>query len=319
MVSTQHTTQNSTHHAMKRKVVQQGPSTLMISLPSAWVKQYHIKKGDELELTEVDRDLKISFRTASPDLERIEYDISRLEPFALRALGAMYKSGYDEVYLRFDTLKTIEKVSEQMTDLMPGYEVMDQGKNFCVVKNIAQSIESEFDTILRRIFLVTLSMAKTTVDLVKAKEYRSLIALQNLETTNNKLCNFCERLLNKHGYAKPRKICFIYAIIWELEKLCDEYKYLGDFLMNHPPQHLDTRSVDMLDAATKLFVLFYETFYKFDQEKCAKLAKERKSIVEKANELYLSAKTHDLKVVHHSVNIAQMVFNMQGCYLGLIL
>ena len=33
---------------MQRKVIQQGPSTLMVSLPSKWVKENNIKKGEEL-------------------------------------------------------------------------------------------------------------------------------------------------------------------------------------------------------------------------------------------------------------------------------
>ena len=35
---------------MQRKVNQIGPSTLMVSLPSKWVKRYNVKKGDSLEL-----------------------------------------------------------------------------------------------------------------------------------------------------------------------------------------------------------------------------------------------------------------------------
>ena len=35
---------------MKRKVVKQGKSTLMISLPSKWVKDNNINRGDEIDL-----------------------------------------------------------------------------------------------------------------------------------------------------------------------------------------------------------------------------------------------------------------------------
>ncbi|MBT5043325.1 AbrB/MazE/SpoVT family DNA-binding domain-containing protein, partial [Candidatus Woesearchaeota archaeon] len=37
---------------VKRKVSLIGPSTLMVSLPSKWVKAFGIKKGDEIEITE---------------------------------------------------------------------------------------------------------------------------------------------------------------------------------------------------------------------------------------------------------------------------
>ena len=36
----------------KRKVSLIGPSTLMVSLPSKWVKEFGVKKGDEINITE---------------------------------------------------------------------------------------------------------------------------------------------------------------------------------------------------------------------------------------------------------------------------
>ena len=35
---------------MKRKVVQHGPSSLIVSLPNEWIKKNKIKKGDNLDV-----------------------------------------------------------------------------------------------------------------------------------------------------------------------------------------------------------------------------------------------------------------------------
>ena len=45
---------------MRRKVIKQGPSTLMVSLPSKWVKNKNIKRGDEINLFEQGEDIIIS-------------------------------------------------------------------------------------------------------------------------------------------------------------------------------------------------------------------------------------------------------------------
>ena len=37
---------------MKRKLVQQGAATMMVSLPSKWIKKFGLKKGDEIDLEE---------------------------------------------------------------------------------------------------------------------------------------------------------------------------------------------------------------------------------------------------------------------------
>ena len=44
---------------MQRKVIQQGPSTLMVSLPSKWVKENNIKKGEELTVDWTNNQLTI--------------------------------------------------------------------------------------------------------------------------------------------------------------------------------------------------------------------------------------------------------------------
>jgi hypothetical protein len=40
---------------IKRKVILHGPSTLTVSLPSKWVKNHNIKKGDELNIEETEK------------------------------------------------------------------------------------------------------------------------------------------------------------------------------------------------------------------------------------------------------------------------
>ena len=45
---------------MKRKLVRQGSSTLMISLPSKWVKSNNLDKGSEIDIDEKENVLEIS-------------------------------------------------------------------------------------------------------------------------------------------------------------------------------------------------------------------------------------------------------------------
>ena len=54
---------------MKRKVIKQGPATLMISLPSKWAKNIGLKQGDEVELIEKGNGLLISSGSVSEGKE----------------------------------------------------------------------------------------------------------------------------------------------------------------------------------------------------------------------------------------------------------
>ena len=45
---------------MKRRIIKQGHNTLTITLPSKWAKKFNINPGDEVELIEQGKDLKIA-------------------------------------------------------------------------------------------------------------------------------------------------------------------------------------------------------------------------------------------------------------------
>ena len=45
---------------MKRKLVKQGAATMMISLPSKWIKENSLEKGSEVELEEEGSSVMIS-------------------------------------------------------------------------------------------------------------------------------------------------------------------------------------------------------------------------------------------------------------------
>src|SRR3989344_1396001 len=90
---------------IKRKIVQHGPSTLIISLPSNWVKQNGIKKGDELDVKEEGKTLIVSVDTVATNYSLTE-DISGLKPFLVtRFLGRAYQKGYDKIYLTHNNVE----------------------------------------------------------------------------------------------------------------------------------------------------------------------------------------------------------------------
>jgi len=56
---------------MKRKIIQTAGKTMVVSLPSAWVKKYGIKKGEEVEVEERGAEISVSTKRGY-DLEEIK-------------------------------------------------------------------------------------------------------------------------------------------------------------------------------------------------------------------------------------------------------
>src|SRR3989338_4074636 len=102
---------------MKRKVAKIGSSTLMISLPNKWARQHSIKKGDEIEIEEQGKRLVISL-DKELELDKKEIEIKEVGSIIGRILVALYKSGYDEIKIKYKDPRIIEFAQEKIRNAL---------------------------------------------------------------------------------------------------------------------------------------------------------------------------------------------------------
>ena len=272
---------------MKRKVIQLAHKTLVVSLPSRWVKKYGVKKGAELEVEE--RGQQITFSTGmQTDLERTKIDASGLNANALKrwVLSSLHKTGYNEIEISYSDPETVKAVQDSIRDLLIGFAIVDQSKNRCVIRVLAEEQEKEFDSGLRRAFLVTKSMGEGIYSFLRDRELSSLEELLVLEKTNNQLTNFCERILNKKGYKDDKKRSFAYLVAWNLEKLCDEYASLCTLLIENPNAKIRENILSMIKEANNYFDSYYRLFYDFDINRLSDLETRKNRFTEKVFRLF---------------------------------
>ena len=121
---------------MKRKVIQLAEKTLVVSLPSKWARAYNVRKRDEVEVGEAGSKLTISPQSELVE-EKTELDVRGLDlEVSRRALGAIFKAGYDEVNVTFEDMKELNKIQEVVREEFIGFEVMNLGKGSLTAKNI---------------------------------------------------------------------------------------------------------------------------------------------------------------------------------------
>src|SRR3989344_7941313 len=126
---------------MKRKVALIGPSTLMLSLPSKFVKKFGIKKGDELDVDENGNSLVIKLGENRKN-EIKELNLANYEVMIKRMIGGLYKRGYNEAKIFFNNPKQLEVIYKTINENLTGFEIINQTSNFIVVKEVSKgSIE----------------------------------------------------------------------------------------------------------------------------------------------------------------------------------
>jgi phosphate uptake regulator len=249
---------------MKRKIVLHGSSTLTVSLPLGWAKKFGLKKGDELNIEDKGNELRVS---AENDfgLEKKELDSKSFERLGKTFVTSSYRQGYDELKLHYDKKDYFGIVQELASRETTGFEIVEQGKNYCVIKDLTGYSKDEFDMALRRMWLLLLDLAEEGLGFLKTKD-GSVKNIELIDTRINKLSNYCLRLLTKKSHFDFRKSPIYYHFVRSLEEIADQYKDLCVHLSNN----FDAADKNLVQNFSKLnehLNELYELFYKYDEQK----------------------------------------------------
>lgn len=243
---------------MKRRVIRHGRSTVIISLPSTWVKKYGIDKGDEVEVKENGNALEIC-ADRPVEFGKIELDLNGLSiALICSAVKSAYLNGFDQIDLTFSrpyldiggSTVAIKKVVNDVVKELVGVEITGHTSSSCTIKEVSATSLKEFDSVLRRVFLLLAeALADVTVNSMPALENACEECL-----SVQKLVNYCLRCLNRHGYPQFKKSCSLFHILATANLISAEMlKRVENF---HVPLQLDeeeARAFNQLSAAMRQY------------------------------------------------------------------
>jgi phosphate uptake regulator len=313
---------------MKRRVIKQGHNTLTITIPSKWGKKYNIQSGDEIELDEKESSLVINAKQTQ-DVRAITLDLRDVPiPFLWRTLISAYRAGYDEITIRFQNPKITGKnvytgfgynnlqwlFYKGIVDLSPieaiqalvnrliGIEIIDQKENFCIIKEMGETTYKEFDNALRRIFLLLLSMADECYDGYANNHKDPLRSVHLIDTNIDRFEDFCLRVLNKMGYKEYKKTPTMYAMIFLLEMVGDEYKKLALHCLEQKgkPHNLIIKEFEIQKQQLRRF---YELFYSYSKEKICEIYTADQEGDDYLKDTYAKYDNIEKEIIHHCKKI----------------
>ena len=283
---------------MRRRVIKQGHNTLTITIPSKWARQFNIKAGDEIDLKEKDNGLFISTEKRGEKLFA-EVDISGLDiPSIWKYFMAVYREGYDEIRVKFNTEERYDspykfftshavdmsyskktgnytpfELIQQITNRFIGFEVIEHHKEHCVIKDMADISSKEFDSSLRRVFLLIQQMSEELSEAIKTNNTKILEHTHDIDINVDKFHDFCIRVLNKTGFKDVRKSHLLFSTLYLLEMIGDEFKNLA----LHIIKDMDGKRLDNLkqlgEMIAEQFNKFYDLFYSFSKDKITEMSK----------------------------------------------
>lgn len=276
---------------MQRKVNLIGPSTLMVSLPSVWVKKYHIKKGDVIQVEEQDNKLTITPATTyQPQPKKASILLSSATTSLARYyLIAAYRSGADEIRMecKQETITDAERKKVYKTrdflkmalENMVGMEMMKSTPTEVIIKEIAAIKQEELENIIRRVFF---TLTITFDDLIQHTKMADTEALQYLyEHADNKVnafVDYCIRIMTKTNVTDP----VLHSSVLHLEEIGDALKYIAKQIAL---KKADKTTQELLLQAKELFLQAEKYYYKPGHEDLAIFDTRKRELRTKINML----------------------------------
>lgn len=214
---------------MKRKLIQISPSTAVVSMPSAWIKNNNLVKGAQINLEQIENNILISTdekRTA----KKITIDIKGLkDDMAFTYADASYIAGYDEITFLIE--KTQQRdVLDHVAREVPGMIITSQTKTKVIFKDITSDHKEDVDGLLIRIYNIILYMLEESITASKEKNWDILKNIKKQDRVLGSYVSYSQRLINKFGYVAFSKTGLIITYLKLIEMLGDEFSSLTKFM-----------------------------------------------------------------------------------------
>ena len=230
---------------MDKKLTAQGPKgrkSYTVTLPLDWVKaqKLDLRKLAQLEVI----GNKIVISAEKQTIERETVDLNILEKTPAKVLQALYRRGVTQMKILYKHPKQVQQVMGIVNTKLIGCEVIEQSKGYLIIKDITQEVSEDFETILRRVFLLIL-------ELMVSKEREQV---EGIEDSIQKLVNYCLRTLVKRGHLDYQRIPFYFLLLDRLEKISDEFSWVLK----------QSESQEGLKEIQHCMRKAYELYYRFD-------------------------------------------------------
>jgi phosphate uptake regulator len=296
---------------MKRKIMKLGPATLVISLPSKWARKQEIKPGDEIDLEEQENSLILRLKEDVKNTKEI-IDIRNINKLYKRIFASRYLKGVDEIEIHFDTQEKSRAIQKRVDDMI-GMEVIEQGKDKIIVKDLSGQNQDNFDNILKRILFLLNSLSDESLKAIQKRE-TDLEYLEDLEKNMNRFTDYCFRILNKKGHTDYRETAVLYCILFLLEDIGDEYKKFLAYINIHKLE-LSNESIKIFEHINNLTKNLQKLFLKFSYEDAIAFAEARDKIISMISKKKIDKK--EFIVLNHFETITENMIKIMGQLLNI--
>lgn len=296
-----------------RKLVKHGEATMMISLPSKWLKNNNLSKGDELNVIEKGSEITFSAKKDKKIKRQIEINISSMTESSLRnMLTNSYRLGYDRVIVYFLNniiLKTIEDITR---NYFIGFEIIEKDSKKCVIENITEPSEDQFDNIFSKILLNIDSIFDILKEVLNGKKLE-------FESTERQLLsfeNFCRRVISKKSDSTDKLQWVLHAELGHAQR---ELYFALKVASKNKINGKDAQR--LLEECKKMYNTLKQAYLKKDNSLIEEIHDmEKKIIYKEGYEIIKKCKDPNERIIiHHILNSVRNLYLASSPLAGILM
>jgi|SRR3989339_1476107 len=297
---------------MQRKLVQQGAATLMVSLPSSWIKKNQLSKGQEISLAEIDNQLVISNSENTTQKKSARVDVTSYTESAIRtSIVNAYRSGYHRLEITYQNENQYITILNTLKNYLIGFEITKKERNYCTVENITEPAEEQFDVLFRKILYNISLLIDNTEERLKGKT--EFTDYKEINLTIHQYDNFCRRVITKQKETNA-------TLFWTFLGLLIH----GQRELYHLNQFLDKNKVNFKDYLffnniKQVFKLLQEGFIQRDLTKLDKVHELEKKIIYDQFYKLIQKKQKENIVLYHLTAAIKDFYLATSPLIGLLL
>lgn len=185
---------------MKRKLVQQGTSTLMISLPNKWIKTAALQKGNEVIVQERDGNVVISPLEVSEKTTTILIK-NNTESSIRTAIVNAYRLGYTVIHLQIENMQQVQVVKNIIQNYLMGIELVEESFPHLTLRIVSEPSQKTLELFIKKIFSNTSLLIKGTQR--RLSEKSSFSEYKEISFKIHQYDNCCRRIISKNLSSYP--------------------------------------------------------------------------------------------------------------------
>lgn len=241
---------------MKRKLVKQGAATMMISLPSKWIKANNLDKGDEVNLEENGDNLVIG--KLFYDKKEIEIEVNEDNKKDIKnILTHAYREGFDKIILK-ECSGSLKEIKEVVNDLLLGFEITESNNGEVIIENISEPSKEKYEIMLSKSFQIIEETQKIILDDFDKNSFIHFQDVEDLKKQQDRYLLFCRRVLMKNNSDK------IFLSNWEILRYLMYIQHGYYYLYKYASQNKikkDKSITSLLEETVEYFIYYKKSFY----------------------------------------------------------